>query len=299
MGKSLMKRIVLGSLLFSSACQAMMNDCFESKFRPCCNLIPFYFAGEDFTHRSNLFSENHQSSQQLKKEIEQLITNKGDLNARLREHHIGAPLLEVAWTNEDSDSLEHLLKAGANPNACGTSHPHHTGLLRAVMLTPNIKGVELLLAYKADPNFHAHDTKPSHFPISQAVLEYHAAHEGQNKSDAQPIQHTVEKQNKYKKIITLLLEHGADPYLKGTELKSAIDIAQEKKLDCMTDLLERGAKMFIELRETLLRKIEIPKIPEEIAFLIAQQLYCDPDAYQKGARKLAQLRLARKKQSNT
>ena len=81
----------------------------------------------------------------LRNQITKLIENGGDLNAPLSKTE-DAPLLRVAYNEEDADLLELLLKNGADPNI--TRFDGNTPLHNAVNGS-NLIGVEILLKYGA------------------------------------------------------------------------------------------------------------------------------------------------------
>jgi ankyrin repeat protein len=237
---------------------------------------------------ANTYGQFYQKRGQARKEIEQRIALKQNLNTPLKTIPCYPPLLE-ALKAPLHDLIEPLLQAGANPNLFHSINKI-TPLLLASRDDKQVECMVLLLRYKADPSItdYRQETpllvamKCESYAIAKVLLEHKADPNAQDNVGNTPLilactiaqmkNRVTQSYDSRKLIIAYLLYHGANPLIKNSRENDALDVAYENNFLALRRLMQGARPLLIAQLSTLLSKGVTPFV-QDVAQLIAEYRY--------------------------
>lgn len=210
-------------------------------------LDQFFYQDNGYLFRSSYFSSNRDAQElqanirRIKIEIEELLESEIDVN----DDKCRRLLSEASYHEQCSDLLELMLQRGVNPNV-----EFHGTPLKSACWSGCVKNVTLLLKYKADPNLGCPLVTASEQGHSE-IVKLLLGHENIDVDLQDEVGNTalsgifnplflgLKNENICKNLVLTLLGAGANPYIKTSGEKTAIDVARKNDFEALAIIMER------------------------------------------------------------
>ena len=195
--------------------------------------------------------------------LEQILESKNLDEAREDENLIlMTPLIKFTMKN-DINAVIQLLKAGADPNI---RDYWGTTALRIASLRGNVELSRILLLYSANPNTTNYLSRT---PLLELVLHI------KNMLNSRNIINIIKVYNLYMSILQLLLEFGADTYIRDIENMDILDYNSSPEIhnliiiwraaliiqyNIKAKLFRNRIKKRIEAKKVLMKNTKLPEV---------------------------------------